>query len=142
MKDVEHDRAAARQERSAAEHMGRKTPAATIAEMLVAAERMREAASLSRVGDALAAFTITMLDAGEQIARSAGEMARKIAVATDPKYALEDRRIRLGGMAHEAQRWPEEWRSTVCSALLCSITPCPSERHDLRCTCPCHRRKR
>lgn len=57
-------------------------------------------------------------------------------------HELLQRRRRFGGMSTDARLYPERWQSTVCAGLLCSITPCPSERYDLHCSHTCHRRRR
>lgn len=57
-------------------------------------------------------------------------------------HELLARRRRHGGMSGDARLYTTQWQSTICAGLLCSITPCPSERYDLRCSHTCHERKR
>jgi hypothetical protein len=60
---------------------------------------------------------------------------------TQARALLARRRV-LGGMGTDARNWPDQWQSTVCAGLICSLTPCPSDENDLRCTCRCHERIR
>lgn len=55
-----------------------------------------------------------------------------------PEVRLAQTRARYGGMGEDAQRWPDRWYSTHCTAWLCGA--CPSDEHGLRCNCPHHRK--
>lgn len=48
------------------------------------------------------------------------------------------RRDRWGGMRADARSFPDEWQSSVCAGLICSVMPCPSEAHRLECHHSCH----
>jgi hypothetical protein len=51
---------------------------------------------------------------------------------------LTMRRERWGGMKDDARAFPDEWMSTVCAGMLCSVMPCPSQAHRLECHHSCH----
>ena len=51
---------------------------------------------------------------------------------------LTMRRDRWGGMRGDARAFPDQWMSTVCAGLLCSVMDCPSDAHNLQCHHRCH----
>lgn len=52
--------------------------------------------------------------------------------------SLTMRRDRWGGMRGDARAFPDQWMSTVCAGLLCSVMDCPSDAHNLQCHHRCH----
>lgn len=53
-----------------------------------------------------------------------------------PEVLLEMRRAKYGGMRTDLIKWPESWQTVYCAGFLHS--DCPSNEHDLQCTCNCH----
>lgn len=92
---------------------------------------------MSRTKDAHLVFTIDLRPfkrACEQVAAALGRFAE---VFTPEGRLRRDRRD-IGGMGRDARAWPDQWQSTICAGLLCSITPCPSDANGLGCTHSCH----
>jgi hypothetical protein len=52
--------------------------------------------------------------------------------------SLTMRRERWGGMRADAHAFPEQWQSSVCAGLLCTVVVCPSDAHNLQCHHSCH----
>lgn len=78
-----------------------------------------------------------ILDAFRRVGRAIARLAHLVSSAG----RLEALRTQYGGMRSDAVRWPDEWQSTICAGLLCSITPCPSDTYDLQCHHSCHERE-
>lgn len=126
-------------ERTAAEHM-KTAPAQAIAGLLHAAEAVRDSEALRRTMKTLTALAEDM---GHIVAERQAEAARRVRsflIATSPDEALRWRRIKFGGQADDAGRWPDRWISYQCAGMLCSF--CTSDEHDLQCTCPHHEKTR
>lgn len=124
-------------ERAAAAAMS-DTPARVIAEMLGAAEQVRSSDSMTRFA-AMMRDVAGALEGVAQVARTAAaRVAQAFAAYRDPDVALLLRRKAYGGMAEDAERWPDHWITYWCAGLL--HRSCESDRHLLGCTCHCHRK--
>jgi hypothetical protein len=122
-----------------AERIGTSTPAA-LAQACEAVVNLRE----SEATKALANRFRHLSEALEETARRAREVWAPVITAFRDGFtergSLNYRRVRVGGMESDLKRWPEQWVTYHCAGFVCGS--CPSDRHDLRCNCPCHRKER
>lgn len=137
--DVESVPTADEIERVAAEHMS-STPAQAIANLVVAAEQMRDSEALHRTVNHFRRLSDEMLRAAAVAQASATAFISAFQRVATPEASLYWRRVEGGGMAKDAKRWPDEWVTYHCAAFLCGS--CPTAALDLRCNCPCHRKGR
>lgn len=82
-----------------------------------------------RFSAAMAGFTSTIPSVQESMNRLGQRMTL---------HTLRMRRERYGGMKGDARAFPEQWQSTACAGLLCSVVVCPSDAHNLQCHHRCH----
>jgi len=137
--DVEFVPTADEIERVAAEHMS-TAPAQAVANLVVAAEQMRDSEALHRTANHFTRLAAEMVHAAAVARVAAHHLITAFQRVASPGSSLYWRRVEGGGMATDAERWPDQWVTYHCAAFLCG--DCPTADLDLQCNCPCHRKGR